>query len=66
MTFEEVMKRVVNGVDFPGFSSECLMCLEDYVGTDALVLLPVCAHFFHAACAEDYFRRYKGRCASAP
>lgn len=62
LTFEALMHRIVTGVDFPGFSSECLICLEDFAGSDALALLPVCSHFFHSACAADFFRRYSGRC----
>lgn len=61
-TFEGLMNRIADGVELPGFTTECLMCLEDYVATDRLVLLPVCSHFFHESCATKYFERFSGFC----
>lgn len=60
-TFEEIMNHVLEGQSYPCFSSECFVCLEDYVGTDAIAHL-VCGHFFHKKCAFEYFQRYSRLC----
>lgn len=60
-TFEEVMNAVIEGREYPCFSSECFVCLEDYVGCDKIAHL-VCGHFFHRDCAFQYFERYSKLC----
>lgn len=60
-TFEEIMNHVLEGRSYPCFSSECFVCLEDYVGSDQVAHL-FCGHFFHKACAFQYFERYSRLC----
>lgn len=60
-TFEQVMNNVLEGQSYPCFSSECFVCLEDYIGSDEVAHL-VCGHFFHKTCAFQYFERYSRLC----
>lgn len=60
-TFERVMNEIMDGFEFPGFTTECFSCLEDFVGDSQLALL-CCGHFFHLKCAVDYFSQYSKLC----
>lgn len=61
ITFEEIMNAIVDGKDFPGFTEECFVCLEDYQGPDVLVRL-ICGHMLHKHCAFSYFKKYSRLC----
>lgn len=62
MTFAQLMEEICNGAEYKAFSTECSICLEDYEGEDQLVCMPNCGHFFHKACAGNYFSRFSKLC----
>ncbi|CAH9122117.1 unnamed protein product [Cuscuta epithymum] len=37
--------------------AQCTICLEDYQSEDNLCILPSCAHYFHTACIDLWFRQ---------
>lgn len=62
LSFAELLENICGGAEYSAFSTECSICLEDYKGTDVLVCMPSCGHFFHRACAVQYFSRFSKLC----
>jgi hypothetical protein len=49
--------RVVVLEDFPDdFPMECCICMEDFVGTDVIVMTE-CSHVFHKTCCREWLRQ---------
>lgn len=37
------------------YHEECLICCEEYIADEIVVLLPQCRHMYHAPCLEQWF-----------
>lgn len=62
LTFAQVMDRICEGFDFPGLTTECYICLEDYDGDSVVGVLQTCGHVFHHKCIAEYLGKYSKLC----
>jgi hypothetical protein len=60
-SFENILIDIADGAEFPGFSTECYICLEDY-HPEAEVVVLRCGHFFDYKCICDYLKKYSSLC----
>jgi hypothetical protein len=61
-TFGTILEQIANGVEYQGFASECVICLEDYEGDSQLLCLPGCGHLFHVGCITEYLSKFSRHC----
>ncbi|GKU87636.1 hypothetical protein SLEP1_g2001 [Rubroshorea leprosula] len=50
------IKKRRRGNDVPGFTKECIICLEDFWSDEEVVRMP-CKHFFHGDCIVRWLRK---------
>mmetsp|Transcript_10312 Transcript_10312/g.15764 ORF Transcript_10312/g.15764 Transcript_10312/m.15764 type:complete len:184 (+) Transcript_10312:927-1478(+) len=57
---QEMLDKVVYNEDLKSHDEfaieECVVCMENFQEEQSLVRIPICMHFFHPGCLEQWFK----------